>query len=111
MVTFDEAHRLIKKGDLVSLRSPARNRSRCYGGRTLPAVVSGTASHGRATSRWLRAGFLNRERFIPFPMPLCRHSSAIRTTECLNERSSESEEGGVSNHDPYSDRQLTLWIR
>ena len=37
---------------------------------------------------------------------LCRHSSAIRTG-CANERPSGSEEGVVSNHDPYSDRQLT----
>ena len=35
---------------------------------------------------------------------LCRHSSEIRTG-CANERSSGSEEGVVSNHDPYSARQ------
>jgi len=33
-----------------------------------------------------------------------RYSSAIRTG-CAKERSSGSEEGVVSNHDPYSDRQ------
>jgi hypothetical protein len=33
-----------------------------------------------------------------------RHPSAIRTG-CANERSSGSEEGVVSDHDPYSDRQ------
>jgi hypothetical protein len=33
---------------------------------------------------------------------LCRYSSEIRTG-CANERSSGSEEGVVSNHDPYSD--------
>jgi acyl-CoA synthetase (AMP-forming)/AMP-acid ligase II len=36
---------------------------------------------------------------------LRRHSSAIRTG-CANERSSGSEEGVVSNHDPYSDHHL-----
>ena len=36
---------------------------------------------------------------------LCRHSSEIRTG-CANERSSGSEEGVVSHHDPYSDQQL-----
>ena len=36
--------------------------------------------------------------------PLCRHPSEIRTG-CANERSSGSEEGVVSNHDPLSDQQ------
>src|SRR6201998_320759 len=37
---------------------------------------------------------------------LCRHSSEIRTG-CANERSSGSEEGVGSNHDPYSGRPFT----
>src|SRR5262245_40219135 len=36
---------------------------------------------------------------------LCRQLSAIRTG-CANERPSGSVEGVMSNHDPYSDRQL-----
>src|SRR5215469_706203 len=36
--------------------------------------------------------------------PLRRYPSAIRTG-CAKERPSGSEEGVVSNHDPYSDRQ------
>jgi hypothetical protein len=39
--------------------------------------------------------------------PFCRYSSEIRTG-CANERPSGSEEGVVSNHDPYSDRQQRL---
>ena len=41
---------------------------------------------------------------------LRRHLSAIGTG-CANERSSGSEEGVVSNHDPYSDRHLELLCR
>src|SRR5262249_7262495 len=38
---------------------------------------------------------------------LCRHLSAIRTG-CANERPSGSVEGVMSNHDPYSDRQVRM---
>jgi len=40
-----------------------------YGGVLCAAGASDIASHGHVSSRWLRAGFLNRARFTPFRMP------------------------------------------
>jgi reverse transcriptase-like protein len=77
-----------------------------YGGVLCAAGASDTDSHGRVS----RAGFAMASSTEHAPSlsgcPLCRYSSAIRTG-CANERSSGSEEGVVSNHDPYSDRQLS----